>query len=159
MTPTEKPGEPRRFRIAWILLIFVGVVFALFGASDVILGVDADPAIAESILGAELGTLAPSNPETLHLIALFNRSLGAALLFLSMLALSITAVPYRRGERWAWYALWVWPVLNASIFLNFLLAPRHSGFPTPPPMLSSPVFFTISTLALILSYRKFFIKS
>jgi hypothetical protein len=140
------------------MLIFVGVVFALFGASDMVLGKDADPAIAESILGAKLDALEPTNPETVQLIALFNRALGSAILFLSILALSITAVPYRRGERWAWYVLWLWPVWNAIIFINFYSAPRQPDFPTPPPMLSSPIFFAISAFALLISYRKFFPK-
>jgi hypothetical protein len=52
--------------------------------------------------------------------------------------------------------LWIWPLWQAFIFIVFVTAPRQPDFPPPPPMLSAPVFFTVTLLALILSYRKFF---
>jgi hypothetical protein len=63
---------------------------------------------------------------------------------------------FKRGERWAWYALWVWPLWNVAIFGLSFTAERQPGFPPPPPMISSPIFFTVTLLALILSYRKFY---
>jgi hypothetical protein len=143
-------------RSAWIALIVVGAIFGLFGLSDVILGMNADPAIAESIAGVAWKDLQASNPQVANLIDMYVRSLGASILVVSILSLSITLTAFKRGERWAWYALWVWPLWNVAIFVLSFTAERHPGFPPPPPMLSSPIFFTVTLLALILSYRKFF---
>jgi hypothetical protein len=87
---------------------------------------------------------------------MYVRSLGASILVVSILSLAITLTAFRRGQRWAWYALWVWPLWNVAIFVLSFTAERHPDFPPPPPMLSAPVFFTVTLLALILSYRRFF---
>jgi hypothetical protein len=143
-------------RSAWIALIVVGVIFGLFGLSDVILGMDADPAIAESITGVPWEDLQASDPQVANLIDMYVRSLGVGLLVVSILSLAITFTAFRRGERWAWYALWVWPLWNVAIFFLSFTAERHPDFAPPPPMVSSPVFFAVTLLALILSYHKFF---
>jgi pimeloyl-ACP methyl ester carboxylesterase len=146
-------------RSAWITLIVVGAIFGLFGLSDVILGMNADPAIAESITGVAWEDLQASNPQVANLIDMYVRSLGAGILVVSILSLAITLTAFKRGERWAWFALWVWPLWNVAIFVLSFTAERHPGYPPPPPMVSSPVFFSVTLLALILSYRKFFPKA
>jgi hypothetical protein len=143
-------------RSAWIALIVVGAIFGLFGVSDLMQGMDADPAIAESVIGRPWEDLQASNPRIASLIDMYVRSLGAGILVVSILSLAVTLTAFKRGERWAWYALWVWPLWNVAIFCLSFTAERHPGFPPPPPMVSSPVFFTVTLLALILSYRKFF---
>jgi hypothetical protein len=40
-------------RHGWKVMIAVGVIFGLFGIGDVLQGMNADPAIAESITGVE----------------------------------------------------------------------------------------------------------
>jgi hypothetical protein len=87
---------------------------------------------------------------------MYVRSLGSAMLVVSILSLAITFTAFQRGERWAWYALWVWPLWNVAIFVLSVTAERHPDFPSPPPMISSPIFFAITLLALVLSFRKFF---
>ena len=62
----------------------------------------------------------------------------------SILALILLFVPYRRGERWTWYALWLLPLLWLS---HFLLAPD-----TP----HNLVIAILTALGMILSYRRFF---
>lgn len=143
-------------RSAWIALIVVGATFGLFGLGDVILGMDADPAIAESITGVPWEDLQASSPQIANLIDMYVRSLGSVMLVVSILSLAITLTAFKRGARWAWYALWVWPLWNAAIFGLSFTAQRHPDFPPPPPLVSSPIFFTLTLLALILSYHKFF---
>jgi hypothetical protein len=117
---------------------------------------NADPAIAESISGVAWEDLQASSPRLANLIDLYVRAQGGSLVVLSILSISITLTAFRRGERWGWYVLWIWPLWQAFIFIVFVTAARQPGFPPPPPMLSAPVFFTVTLLALILSYRKFF---
>ncbi len=135
---TQKDTVPERS--AWIAFIVVGAIFGLFGVSDMVLGMNADPAIAESIAGIAWEELQASDPRVANLIDMYVRSLGAGLLVVSILSLTITLTAFKRGERWSWYALWVWPLWNVAIFGLSFTAERQPGFP-PPPMISSPVFF------------------
>lgn len=155
MTANNK-GRTILERSAWIALIVVGAIFGLFGLSDLIMGMNADPAIAESIIGVPWEELQAANPRIGNLVDMYVRSLGAAILVVSILSLAITFTAFKRGERWAWYALWVWPLWNVAIFGLSFTAERHADFPPPPPMISSPIFFMVTLLALILSYRKFY---
>ena len=146
------------FRAAWIALLAVEGIFLLFGIGDVILGTDADPAIVESIADQSWINIERSYPLLANVINLYVRSQGFTITMLSIISILITVNAFRRGEKWAWFALWVWPVWMASIFFQFNIADRHPDFAAPPPMLSAPVFFGITLLALVLSYRKFFSK-
>jgi hypothetical protein len=155
----KRTKAPILERSAWIAFIVVQAIFLLFGVSDLIQGMNADPAIAESITGVPWEDLKSSNPQIGNLIDMYVRSLGAAILAISVLSLAITLVPYRHGDRWAWYALWVWPLWNVAIFALSFTAERHPDFPPPPPLVSAPVFFAVTLLALVFSYRKFFPRS
>jgi hypothetical protein len=146
-------------RSAWIALIVVGAIFGLFGLSDMILGMDADPAIAESLAGIAWEDLQATQPRVANLVSMSSRSLGAAIFVVSILSMSITLTAFRRGERWAWYALWVWPLWNVAIFGLLYTAERYPGYPPPPPLISAPVFLVVTLLALILSHRRFFSRA
>ena len=50
-------------------------------------------------------------------------ALGIALVGFNILALVMTLIPYRRGERWAWFTLWMLPLLWVS---QFVLSPDLS---------------------------------
>jgi hypothetical protein len=80
------------------------------------------------------------------------------LIVLSILSIAIILNAFKQGERWAWYTLWIWPVWMAWIFVSFLVADRQPDFAAPPPMLSAPVFFVVTSLVLVTTYRKFFPK-
>ena len=62
----------------------------------------------------------------------------------SIFALVMILVPYRRGERWAWYTLWLLPLLWLG---HFVLSPD---------LIHNLVLAVISALGLILPYRRFF---
>jgi hypothetical protein len=47
----------------------------------------------------------------------------------------------------------------ATIFVVLFLAPRQPDLSPPPPMLSAPVFFILTFLTQVLSYRRFFPKA
>lgn len=156
---TEARKEPFFQRNAWIILIVVAAIFALFGLGDMVLGMDADPAIAESMLGTEWESFRQANPAAAYLIDMQSMSQGAVILALSLLIIAVAANAFRRGESWAWYALWVLPLWNAAIFLRLFTADLQPDFAAPPPMISAPIFFAITALALVLSYPKFFAKA
>lgn len=157
---TAETQKKERFleRHSWKWFIVIAVIFGLFGIGDVILGMDADPAIAEGVTGVAWKELQVSNPRIASLIDLYVRPVGMYLVILSITTVTITLVGFRQGDRWAWYVLWIWPLAMASTFLMFFTVEMPPGFPAPPPMLSAPVFLVLSVLALLLPYRKFFPK-
>ncbi len=145
-------------RHSWKVLLVISIIFALFSIGDILQGMSADPAIANSITGVTWEELQISSPAVASLIDLQVRSGGVQLFILASLSILVCLSGYRRGARWAWYALWMWPLLMACIFLMFVTAERHLNFLPPPPMISAPFFFIISVVALLLPYRKFFPK-
>ena len=71
-------------------------------------------------------------------------ALGITWVGFNLFALILTLIPYRRGERWAWFTLWMLPLLWLS---QFALSPDLSYY---------LVLAIISTVGLILPYRRFF---
>lgn len=45
-----------------------------------------------------------------------------------LLAAIISLVPYRRGNRWAWYALWLVPITYGGAATRFLIDRCGAGF-------------------------------
>jgi hypothetical protein len=70
-------------------------------------------------------------------------ALGTALVGFNVLALVMTLVPYKRGERWAWYTLWLLPLQWVSQFV-FL------------PNVSYLILALLTTVGLVLPYQRFF---
>ena len=73
-------------------------------------------------------------------------ALGTALVGFNVLALVVAVLPYRRHERWAWFALWLLPVEWISQFV-FL------------PQVSYLVLAVLTAAGLVLPYRRFFFRS
>lgn len=143
-------------RYAWILLMVVSILSLLIGLGDFILAGNGDPALVESMTGTRWVAVKAANPPLANLVNLLTRILGAWLIGFSILSLAITVTAYRKGERWAWYALWALPLAFVLIFGAFLTAGRLPGSPTPPALFSAPGLFAMSALGLLLPIRQFF---
>ena len=101
----------------------------------------------------ELGT---SSPNAASVIDYLVRAGGAHLLVLGLLSLAVSLTGLRRGERWAWYAMWLWPLWLVSILLLLLGAYKQPGPGLPPPLVSGSVFLVVTLITLALSYRNYF---
>jgi hypothetical protein len=73
-------------------------------------------------------------------------ALGTALVGFNVLALVVSLIPYRRGERWAWFTLWALPLGWVSQFV-FL------------PDVTYLVLAFLTTVGLVLPYRRFFSRA
>jgi hypothetical protein len=51
--------------------------------------------------------------------------LGAGL---GLLAVLVSLFPYRRGERWAWYALWLFPITIGAVAARMLVDQYSTGY-------------------------------
>jgi hypothetical protein len=105
---------------------------------------------ASAVLGIFAAVLTTVPPLYVFSSPLFQNTypimgaLGTALVGFNIFALVMTLIPYRRGERWAWYTLWMLPLLWLS---QFVLASD----------LTYLMLATMTTVGLILPYRKFFL--
>lgn len=126
---------------AWILLFAIGL-FHLLGAVTHVAGVGSE----ELVAGA---------PGAESLVRFVDRELGIALVGFSVLTLVIARVSYRKGERWAWYALWTVPgfILGQDIANNLSVGLVIVGFAG---LLLAIGLLIVSLLGLFLPYRKFF---
>lgn len=110
-------------RHAWKVFAVLSGIFILFGVGDFIQGGDAyrdgEAVLFKGLTGTTWDELRAADPGAARLIDSQVRSGGLQLLSVGLLSLSICLTALRRGERWAWYAVWVWPlwfVLNYALF-------------------------------------------
>ena len=110
------------FKIAWISLAIIGVAILVFGL---------------------IVTVVPTSSDSPYL-----RAIGVASIGMGMFGLLITTIAYRRRERWAWFALWYYPV--------FWTAHLVGGLPPGKDHVHQIVFILLSLAGLLLPVREFF---
>jgi hypothetical protein len=102
------------------------------------------------IVAAVMTTLPPlswfTDPVLVTAYSLMG-ALGVTWVGFNLFALILTLIPFRRGERWAWFTLWMLPLLWLS---QFVLALDLSYY---------LVLAIISTVGLILPYRRYFSRT
>jgi hypothetical protein len=102
-------------RVAWILLLIVDVGLVAWGAGaaaspDHLLGPGGKailPAGYEGFSGASWSQLVATSPATARYFVLLYRMYGIFNVAFGLMAVAITVTAFRRGERWAWWALLV----------------------------------------------------
>ncbi len=102
-----------RRRVAWIVILAVDVGFVLWGAGaaaapDGLLGPGGKailPAAFEGFSGGSWSTLVASSPLTARYMILLYRTYGLYNVAFGLVTVAIAATAFRRGERWAWWAL------------------------------------------------------
>ena len=140
---------------SWLLLPVLTVILTLFGASDVVIGIAADPGITVAITGLTPDELRASSPEGYRLADFMVRTQGITLATFGLLLTVVLLRPYREGRRWAWYAAFILPAWALSVpilYLAFGLAP---DVPPAPPMISGPIIAALGTAILVLDRRRF----
>jgi hypothetical protein len=123
-----EPAQARRplyLRVAWILLLIVGVFFLFASLSDLLsdarVGLPSDHLAAFStIAGVSWAGAQQSSSGITHYVTLLEATYAVHELVFGLLFLIIVAIPFRRGARWAWWACWV-PML-AALTYTFTIA-------------------------------------
>ena len=130
---------------AWVLLFSLGLFGLALGLGLLagplpigeITGLDWDEASAQARVAVE------------HL-----KTISQWIFFFSIFTVVVSAIPYRKGEKWAWYAMWALPV-NLIIGAARDIELGITGFwPLWWPMLLFPI--SMALLGLLLPLRKFF---
>ena len=110
------------FKTGWISLAIIGVAILVFGLVATVVATSSDPP--------------------------YLRAIGVASIGMGMFGLLITTIAYRRRERWAWFALWYYPV--------FWTAHLVGGLPPGKEHFHQIVFIVLSLAGLLLPVREFF---
>jgi hypothetical protein len=152
--------EPIFERHAWKILLVVIIITALFGLSDIFGGANdlqnGETVFMHSVTGMSWIELKAQNPRVANMLELFLKISGAALTLLALLSLVVCLTGFRRGERWAWFALWAIPLWYTLVVYFILSVDKVPDSGTPVPVISGSILSLICLAALGLSYRKFF---
>jgi hypothetical protein len=134
---------------------FAWVIFFVFGFLNVIaapinlLGTPPNPPSPEGMTGLTLAGMDAKIPGMLGYISSISVQLGNFLLVTGVLIMGIAAIPYKKGEKWAWYILWIIPV-----FLVIQLINSRGGFGWQ----ADFAFIFVALAGLFMPFRKFFPK-
>jgi hypothetical protein len=140
-------------KYAWIILAVLGLLIFVGGIPHT-LGNNSDPVTAENIIGMTLSEFKTSYTNFFNLYDYFFRSGGWSDSAFGFLVMVISYVPYRKGERWAWYSLLSVPVFFLGhTAITLWVGPAASGV-----VLPVTSFTVLSFLGVLLPIRKFFTK-
>ena len=135
-------------KYAWIILFIFGMLW-LIAAPINLLGTPPNPPSPEGTTGLTLDQMEARIPGLHGYISSISRQLGNFMLAMGVLLMGVAAVPYRKGEKWAWYTCWILPVL-----LVIQLANSQGGFGWQ----ADAGSLVVVLAGLFLPYRKFFPK-
>jgi len=119
-------------RLAWLVLLIAdaGLLLWGFGAAAIpghLLGPGGAPILPagyEGYSGGSWHQLAAASPKTVGYITLVFRMYGIYIVAFGLLAVAIAATAFRRGDRWAWWALLVG---NTIAFVSAMTYDRIVG--------------------------------
>jgi hypothetical protein len=103
------------FRQAWVILLVTSILAIILSIPYIVLGRTVEPQGAEA--AQEIYNLSPSLGNT---VTALIRVLGLSYLASGVLGTAISATAFRKGEMWAWYALWIFPFFFAADIVNNL---------------------------------------
>jgi len=146
-------------RHAWKIMLGVMLFIALFGISDMIGGAaelqNGETILMHSLTDKSWDDLRTESPQATQLVEWIIRANDASLFIRALLGLAICLTGFRKGERWAWLALWgpaIWMLLTVFFTLN---AVRYPEYGTPVPAISGSILLVLWTICLAATYRKF----
>jgi len=111
------PGDASRGRHAWLLFFMLGVL-AVIAAPINLLGNAPDPPSPEGFTGLSSDEIAARIPGMPGYISSIATQLGNFMLTSGVLIAAVAFGPFRRRDKWAWYAFWVVPVMLLIQFVN-----------------------------------------
>jgi hypothetical protein len=143
-------------RRLWWGLLAIAVLIVFFGIGDVQGGVTVDPGIALAVVGLSPAEIESESAAAYRMWDFATRSAGATLAVVGVLMAVILAVPYRAGERWAWWLMWILPLWAVVVPVMFLTFGTASGQPPAPPMISGPILAVVAAGILLADRSRFY---
>jgi len=161
---TEMDTKERRLNLVerydWVVWVVLGLVGAMFGVSDMVIGgrsfATGEAVLFEGITGMTWDELQVAEPGAARFIDYQVRLAGGSILFGGLLTLAIAVLGLRRGQRWAWLTMWLVGPLSIVLSLIVLLSTEKiPGAGVPVPLIGQWIFLIITVALLSLTYRKY----
>lgn len=131
-------------RASWIILAVVATLTILSG-----LWVGLTPVGSQTELsGRTWEEFAAADPEMATIYSMDLSLLSLTLTAFAILGTILTLIPYRCGERWAWFALWLIPLVHGGVALRMLIDQYAAAY----------VYlglFVISMIGILIPIRRF----
>jgi hypothetical protein len=135
----------------WVLLFLNGVILGCSSLYWMTRGRFFDPQFYEAITGSSFeSAILSTRAEALSAAGV--RLAGFLGFIGSVFIVAVSATSFRRGERWAWYAMWTLPLLAT---LDFALLAGYEAL-SPIAVCWDAMFLVLSLAALIGSANSFF---
>jgi hypothetical protein len=138
-------------KYGWLVYLFLGLMWLWVGLTQVF-----NPEVlldneAQHITGMSLSELEASFPEATELAHFLIGSVGNLKTSWSLLVLVITLTGFRKGEKWAWYTMWLATValVHQGIWYSVYLGDFNE-------LVTYVPIVTLNLVALFLPFRKFF---
>ena len=138
-------------KYGWVVFVALGLLWVVVGFYQAFLPDGLAENDAPHIIGMSWSELKASSPVATDFVRWLYGAMGLLKTSWSLLVLAITLTGYRRGEKWAWYTLWLVPILLVSSALfnvSFVGDVSHT--------LQWIPITSISLVGLLLPIRKFF---
>jgi len=108
MAVTAVRAEKAYEKYAWIVLLALGILGLTGGLVQAFaVSGQLDAGIIRNLTGMTWEEIATRSPGIASYISYLQRTMGMGTLSGSVLLVAIAAIPYRKGERWSWYAIWI----------------------------------------------------
>ena len=135
----------------WLVYFALGLLWVVVGFSQTFFPNELLEGDAQLIIDMSWSELQASSPVAADFVRWLYGAMGLLKMSWSLLVLAITLTGYRRGEKWAWYTMWLVPaLLVGSALFNASFTGDVSK------MVEWIPITTISLIGLLLPYRKFF---
>ena len=140
-------------KYAWVVLFALGLLWVVVGFVQAFFPDGLAENDAQLITGMSWDRLKALSPDASDLVSWLYGAMGMLKMSWSFFVLAITLTGYRKGEKWAWYTLWLVPILlvSSAIFNASFVGDVYQ-------MLEWIPITTVTLLGLLLPYRKFFPK-
>ena len=144
MTSEMVLQENRVLRASWFILTAVATLTILSGLYVWLTPVGSQTELS----GRTWEEFAAADPEVAKIYSLDLVLLGMTITAFAILGTILTLIPYRRGERWAWFALWLIPLVHGGMAFRMLTDQYTAGY----------VYlglFIISLIGILIPIRRF----
>jgi len=145
--------ERKHEKYGWVVYLFLGLLWLVVGFSQLFTTKVLLEDVAQNIIGMSLSELEASSPVATKVVLWQHMTQGNLKISWSLFLLAITLTGYRKGEKWAWYTMWLAPaVLVCQAILDAIFLGDVNQ------VLKWIPITSISLFGLFLPYRKFFPK-
>lgn len=140
-------------RYGWLVFLGLGMMWLVVGLTQLFNPEELLDAEAQHIIGVSLSELEALFPEARQLVHFLFGTIGVLKISWSLLILSITLWPFRKGAKWAWYTLLLVPgvLVGQGLWYSVFLSDFNE-------MLQYIPIMIVTMVGLLLPYRKFWPK-